>query len=81
MTGGKWTTHRAMAEDVLENAFEKRLPPRSAHGVTQTCPRWARKPGTAASRICDAQAGTATALMQPWAQVRPRQARVDSGLE
>ncbi|WP_395688748.1 FAD-dependent oxidoreductase [Caenimonas koreensis] len=34
VTGGKWTTYRAMAEDVLEKCFEKRLLERSPSGVT-----------------------------------------------
>ncbi len=34
VTGGKWTTYRAMAEDVLENCFRKRLLERSRAGVT-----------------------------------------------
>lgn len=38
VTGGKWTTYRAMAEDVLEQCFEsKLLKPRSA-GVTVNFP-------------------------------------------
>ena len=28
VTGGKWTTYRAMAEDVLERCFDARLLPR-----------------------------------------------------
>ena len=34
VTGGKWTTYRAMAEDVLERCFEARLLPRRAGGMT-----------------------------------------------
>jgi glycerol-3-phosphate dehydrogenase len=34
VTGGKWTTYRAMAEDVLERCFEAQLLPRGAAGVT-----------------------------------------------
>lgn len=34
VTGGKWTTYRAMAEDVLERCFEARLLPRRAGGAT-----------------------------------------------
>jgi glycerol-3-phosphate dehydrogenase len=34
VTGGKWTTYRAMAEDVLEHCFKANLLPRSAKGVT-----------------------------------------------
>ena len=35
VTGGKWTTYRAMAEDVLEQCFEKSLLQRRAAGVTE----------------------------------------------
>jgi glycerol-3-phosphate dehydrogenase len=34
VTGGKWTTYRAMAEDVLEQCMAKRLLERTAPGVT-----------------------------------------------
>ncbi len=34
VTGGKWTTYRAMAEDVLDKCFEKRLLERTRSGVT-----------------------------------------------
>ncbi|HEX7810290.1 MAG TPA: glycerol-3-phosphate dehydrogenase/oxidase [Burkholderiales bacterium] len=35
VTGGKWTTYRAMAEDVLEACFEKSLLPWKEGGVTR----------------------------------------------
>ena len=35
VTGGKWTTYRAMAEDVLEKCFERSLLKRRAAGVTE----------------------------------------------
>ncbi|MDP1646953.1 MAG: glycerol-3-phosphate dehydrogenase/oxidase [Rubrivivax sp.] len=38
VTGGKWTTYRAMAEDVLEHCFERQLLPRKAQGVTARLP-------------------------------------------
>ena len=38
VTGGKWTTYRAMAEDVLERCFERKLLPRKAKGVTAKLP-------------------------------------------
>jgi glycerol-3-phosphate dehydrogenase len=38
VTGGKWTTYRAMAEDVLEKCFETRLVPRRPAGVTADLP-------------------------------------------
>jgi glycerol-3-phosphate dehydrogenase len=34
VTGGKWTTYRAMAEDVLEKCFDKHLLERARPGVT-----------------------------------------------
>ena len=34
VTGGKWTTYRAMAEDVLDRCFEAQLLPASEGGVT-----------------------------------------------
>ena len=38
VTGGKWTTYRAMAEDVLEHCFDRGLLPRRAGGVTVKLP-------------------------------------------
>jgi glycerol-3-phosphate dehydrogenase len=38
VTGGKWTTYRAMAEDVLERCFDARLLPRRNGGVTLRLP-------------------------------------------
>jgi glycerol-3-phosphate dehydrogenase len=38
VTGGKWTTYRAMAEDVLERCFERDLLPRRAGGATVKLP-------------------------------------------
>jgi glycerol-3-phosphate dehydrogenase len=38
VTGGKWTTYRAMAEDVLERCFDKQLLPRRAAGATVKLP-------------------------------------------
>jgi glycerol-3-phosphate dehydrogenase len=38
VTGGKWTTYRAMAEDVLEHCFERQLLPRRFAGVTVKLP-------------------------------------------
>ena len=35
VTGGKWTTYRAMAEDVLESCFDKSLLKRVAAGATR----------------------------------------------
>jgi glycerol-3-phosphate dehydrogenase len=38
VTGGKWTTYRAMAEDVLEHCFERGLLPRREADVTAALP-------------------------------------------
>jgi glycerol-3-phosphate dehydrogenase len=38
VTGGKWTTYRAMAEDVLERAMDRGLLPRRDAGVTARLP-------------------------------------------
>ena len=38
VTGGKWTTYRAMAEDVLEKCFAAQLLPRRSAGVTANLP-------------------------------------------
>ena len=38
VTGGKWTTYRAMAEDVLEKCFDARLLERRSAGVTADLP-------------------------------------------
>jgi glycerol-3-phosphate dehydrogenase len=38
VTGGKWTTYRAIAEDVLEKCAEMRLLPRLAAGKTRDFP-------------------------------------------
>lgn len=38
VTGGKWTTYRAMAEDVLEKSFASGLLPRRSGGVTADLP-------------------------------------------
>lgn len=38
VTGGKWTTYRAMAEDVLKECFDRQLLPARAGGVTVKMP-------------------------------------------
>lgn len=55
VTGGKWTTYRAMAEDVLDKCFERRLLQRVAGGVTANL-HLVGAEGVSASRprICDA---------------------------
>ena len=52
VTGGKWTTYRAMAEDVLEKCFEAHLVTRVAAGVTADLPLvGAPAPGASATPI------------------------------
>lgn len=38
VTGGKWTTYRAMAEDVLSRCMDRRLLPRRPGGATEKLP-------------------------------------------
>jgi glycerol-3-phosphate dehydrogenase len=38
VTGGKWTTYRAMAEDVLDHCFERELLPRRPGGASARTP-------------------------------------------
>jgi glycerol-3-phosphate dehydrogenase len=45
VTGGKWTTYRAMAEDVLESAMNAKLLPKRAGGVTAKLPLLGAAPG------------------------------------
>jgi glycerol-3-phosphate dehydrogenase len=45
VTGGKWTTYRAMAEDVLERAMARGLLPRRAAGATLRLPLIGAAPG------------------------------------
>ena len=56
VTGGKWTTYRAMAEDVLQECFEQRLLPARAGGVTVHMPLvGAPKPAQVKHRLNAAQ--------------------------
>ena len=50
VTGGKWTTYRAMAEDVLDRAMARGLLPRRPGGVTAQLPLLGAAPGPAAGR-------------------------------
>ncbi len=45
VTGGKWTTYRAMAEDVLERCMARDLLPRRPGGVTERLPLLGAAPG------------------------------------
>jgi glycerol-3-phosphate dehydrogenase len=51
VTGGKWTTYRAMAEDVLDRCMASGLLPRRAGGVTTRLPLLGAAPGRP---ICEA---------------------------
>ncbi len=54
VTGGKWTTYRAMAEDVLEECFERSLLPRRPAGVTLHLPLvGAQRHAAATGRLVD----------------------------
>ncbi len=54
VTGGKWTTYRAMAEDVLEKCFDKSLLRRVGAGGTKTLALLGAAPQTKARRsICE----------------------------
>jgi glycerol-3-phosphate dehydrogenase len=56
VTGGKWTTYRAMAEDVLEKCFDKRLLERARPGVTANLKLVGAEPtGRPRPRISEAQ--------------------------
>jgi glycerol-3-phosphate dehydrogenase len=46
VTGGKWTTYRAMAEDVLEQCMTRRLLPRRSGGVTVHLPLLGAQPSS-----------------------------------
>lgn len=53
VTGGKWTTYRAMAEDVLEKCAEKQLlPPRPQGATVRLKLVGATKGGSAVQSIC-----------------------------
>lgn len=55
VTGGKWTTYRAMAEDVLDKCFEAALLRHAPAGVSEHHPLvGAQLPAAGAPRICDA---------------------------
>lgn len=54
VTGGKWTTYRAMAEDVLDKCFATGLLPARPAGVTNTL-RLVGAEGAQPLRMCDPQ--------------------------
>ena len=55
VTGGKWTTYRAMAEDVLQKCSDAGLLPARAGGVTVHLPLVGAPAGPVRHRMCDAQ--------------------------
>ncbi|AEG94737.1 glycerol-3-phosphate dehydrogenase/oxidase [Ramlibacter tataouinensis] len=57
VTGGKWTTYRAMAEDVLERCFAERLLDRAVAGVTADLPLVGADVAPAACRPLSAPPG------------------------
>ncbi|KAF1046627.1 glycerol-3-phosphate dehydrogenase/oxidase [Xylophilus sp.] len=54
VTGGKWTTYRAMAEDVLQKCFDAGLLPTRRAGVTERL-RLVGAPPSSATSLADAQ--------------------------
>ncbi|MFX7329297.1 hypothetical protein ABTI69_21140, partial [Acinetobacter baumannii] len=54
-TGGKWTTYRAMAEDVLQKCFTTGLLPEKPAGVTNQLPLVGTPREPVQHRISDAQ--------------------------
>lgn len=55
VTGGKWTTYRAMAEDVLQKCFSTGLLPEKPAGATNHLPLVGTPKGTVRHRISDPQ--------------------------
>src|SRR5699024_3319898 len=55
VTGGKWTTYRAMAEDVLQQCFASGLLPQRPAGATVHLPLVGAPSGPVQHRMCDAQ--------------------------
>jgi glycerol-3-phosphate dehydrogenase len=57
VTGGKWTTYRAMAEDVLEKCFDAGLVERRPKGVTADLPLVGAPPADAITTAISAPPG------------------------
>jgi len=72
VTGGKWTTYRAMAEDVLEKCFEQSLLKRAPAGVTTNL-QLVGAAGVAADRprMCDAPGGHSYGGERPAVEALP----------
>ncbi|RID98694.1 glycerol-3-phosphate dehydrogenase/oxidase [Simplicispira hankyongi] len=54
VTGGKWTTYRAMAEDVLQKCFNSELLDARKGGATNDFPLVGAETGYARHRLCEA---------------------------
>ncbi len=54
VTGGKWTTYRAMAEDVLQKCFDTGVLPPKAAGITNQLPLVGSPVGAVQHSISDA---------------------------
>ena len=68
VTGGKWTTYRSMAEEVLDACFTAGVLPRRSGGITRTHRLvGAPEPGAATAPITDAPG--AHLFGKEWAQV------------
>ncbi len=55
VTGGKWTTYRAMAEDVLQKCMDERLLAQRPAGITVDLPLVGAPSQPVRHRMCDAQ--------------------------
>lgn len=72
VTGGKWTTYRAMAEDVLEKCFEQSLLKRVEAGVTTDLQLvGAVGSGADRPRMCDAPGGHSYGGERPSVEMLP----------
>jgi len=71
VTGGKWTTYRAMAEDVLDKCFKNRLLPERPAGVTVRLPLVGSPQGAVQHRMCDPQGWHSYGAEQSAVQAMP----------
>jgi glycerol-3-phosphate dehydrogenase len=53
VTGGKWTTYRAMAEDVLDRCFDRQLLPRRGGTSTEQLPLVGAQEGSAGTPLTE----------------------------
>ncbi len=71
VTGGKWTTYRAMAEDVLQKCAEAGLLQARRSGVTREFPLVGAPQGPVAHRLCDAPGPHLYGSEAAWLQALP----------